>query len=163
MDEACLCYSDKNIARIFHHSAGINTDQAAVKSRVVFDAIGLQVIEQMCCVPTEMTGLHCCAFTQSTTRSTACHRGSFHFLSDLQGSVCVFGNFEIRDLYYSSLLMCTVCLYILFSFCCMILINRSQNTFRRDKLFSERLGITIFECVKIHSVSPLYFNFTVLY
>lgn len=116
-----------------------------------------------CAVYRQMTGLHCCAFTQSTTRSTACHRGSFHFLSDLQGSVCVFGNFEIRDLYYSSLLMCTVCLYILFSFCCMILINRSQNTFRRDKLFSERLGITIFECVKIHSVSPLYFNFTVLY
>lgn len=57
----------KNIARIFHHSAGINTDQAAVKSCVVFDAIGLQVIEQIYRVPTEMTGLDCCEFAKNAT------------------------------------------------------------------------------------------------
>lgn len=54
---------------------------AAVKSCVVFDAIGLQVAEQMYCVPTEMTGLDCCELNRKTT--TIFHWGSFHLLAPL--------------------------------------------------------------------------------
>jgi len=57
MKHVFVILTKKNIARIFHHPAGINTDQAAVKPCVVFDAIGLQVIEQIYCVLTEITGL----------------------------------------------------------------------------------------------------------